>query len=278
MASQPPKDQWSSKTYNEAGGFVPKLASKVVELLSPSPSDHILDIGCGDGPLTAQIAQTIPSGKILGLDASESMIKTAKEKFTSTNCTFERQDCAQLNGTAFAQGQWDKVFSNAAFHWILGAAENHLTVFRGLFAALRPGGTLVFEMGGAGNIAEVHTALIGSLMAHGMSKSAAEKANPWCFPSVEEMRNFLSQAGFDISLVESEYRPTRLTDKSRDGGGGLEGWIRLFGDSFLQVVPEEKRDEIVSWAADCLESIVTRDGGSQWLGYVRLRAVARKPM
>jgi hypothetical protein len=140
--------------------------------------------------------------------------------------------------------------------------------------SLKPGGTYVFEMGGHGNIAEVKTALIYALVQQGIPIEKAKETSPWFFPSDTWMRSALEEVGFQVEKVELEYRPTKLTT---DAKGGLEGWIRLMGAQFLETLPEHKSDAVVRQVCDVLEDVVTHvEDGSQWLGYVRLRGIAKK--
>lgn len=186
MAQSVKSDPWSSKAYTSAAGFVPKLTTTVLSYLSPNPTDHILDIGCGDGILTAQINSLVPEGFVLGLDASASMIATAKSTYSSTGLSFDVHDCRQLCSNPAVKskkGGWDKVFSNAALHWILRDPDTRMNVLRDVHAALKPGGSFVFEQGGAGNVAEVHVTLIGALVAHGVPLAEAQEASLWFFPS-----------------------------------------------------------------------------------------------
>ncbi|KAI4716204.1 S-adenosyl-L-methionine-dependent methyltransferase [Aureobasidium sp. EXF-10727] len=271
-------DKWSSEAYSKAAGFVPKLTTTVLSYLSPKPTDKILDIGCGDGPLTAQIAASIPQGQILGLDASASFIDTAKQKHSSQNCTFKLQDCRRIAQCAEAvDGTWDKVFSNAALHWILRDPSTRDAVFSDIHAALKPNGVFVFEMGGKGNVEAVHATILSVLIANGIAVSTARESCPWFFPSDIWMTQQLEKSGFVVEKCELEYRPTKCTAKSADGSGGLEGWVKLMGAEMLSVVEEDKRAGIVSQVCEILETVVTREeDGSQFLNYVRLRAVARK--
>lgn len=257
---------------------MPKLTAKVVSYLAVSESDRILDIGCGDGPLTAQIAAAAPQGHVLGLDASQNFITSAQEKHASKNCTFRLQDCTRLSECAEAvNGQWDKVFSNAALHWILRNPETRTSVFRDIHSALKPQGLFVCEFGGKGNVGEVHAAMLSALVQRGMSIEHAREASPWFFPSVDWLRAVLEETGFMVEKVESEYRPTKLNPKSADGSGGLEGWIKLMGAEFIAGFDDKERADIVKEVCKILETVVTREeDGSQWVGYVRLRAVARK--
>lgn len=257
---------------------MPKLATRVVSYLDASPGDQILDIGCGDGSLTAQIAASAPNGHVLGLDASPNFIKSAQATHAAPNCAFQLHDCTQLSSCVEAvTGRWDKVFSNAALHWILRESGTRTKVFQDINAALKPRGLFVCEFGGKGNVAEVHAAILSALVNNGLSVEEARGSCPWFFPSETWLSNTLVETGFEVVKVESEYRPTKLTPKSTDGSGGLEGWIKLMGAEMLAIVGEGERQKIVEQACEVLETIVTREeDGSQWIGYVRLRAIARK--
>jgi ubiquinone/menaquinone biosynthesis C-methylase UbiE len=256
----------------------------VVKYLDPQPGDRILDLGCGDGTLTAHIAEVIsPNGEIIGIDASSSMISAAQEKYPATDdrhASFAVQDCSRFSSDANAKylnGSWDKVFSNAALHWILRNSKTRRDTLKAAYDALKPGGTFVFEMGGHGNVAEVYGALIAALVAQGISPKDAYERSPWFFPSTDWMHAALLDVGFQVERVEIEYRPTKMTPKSADGKGGLEGWIRLMGAEFLEAVEEGKRDEAVKLVTSIVENVIMREeDGSQWLGYVRLRGVAKK--
>lgn len=151
-----------------------------------------------------------------------------------------------------------------------------LNTLKAIFSALKPGGLFVFEMGAAGNVPEAHTALIAALVHQGISIHRAREASPWFFPSEVWMRKTLEEIGFVIQILEVEYRPTRLT---ADDEGGLRGWVKLMGASMLQAVEDESsRESAINEVCDVLSTIVTRiEDGSQWLGYVRLRGVAKRP-
>lgn len=273
----PPKDHWSTEAYTSAAGFVPQLTSTVVTYLDVQPTDHILDVGCGDGQLTAQIARAAHSGKVVGLDSSESFIATAKEKFSLSNTAFILHDARSLESCPdVTTGQWDKVFSNAALHWILREPKTREDFFSNIHRALKPGGRFVFEMGGHGNVSEVHAATVAALLNAGVSSEKALDANPWYFPAPEEVREILTQAGFEVEKCELEYRSTKLTEVKEDGSGGIEGWVKLMCAQFLDAAPENLRGVIVGEICTVLDPIITKKDGSKWLGYVRLRAVAKK--
>ena len=272
------KDHWSSTAYQSAAAFVPKLTSKVVSYLDVQPNDRILDVGCGDGTLTAQIAEAAGSGQVLGLDASQSFISTAEEKYATSSCTFKLQDCTKLEECPEAiDGSWDKVFSNAAMHWILRNTETRIRFFDNVYKALKPGGSFVFEQGGGGNVGEVQAASVAALTHAGLSLDEVREANPWFFPTTNWMSETLTNAGFEVEKCELEYRPTKLTVDTDDKSGGLEGWARLMCAQYLEKVSAEKQTGVLREICEILDSVIAREAdGSKYLGYVRLRAVARK--
>ena len=274
--SQIPKDHWTPQAYSASASFVPELTSKIVGWLDPQTEDIILDLGCGDGLLTAKIKERCAS--VTGFDSSSNLLEAARRNYGSiSNLFWYTQDCRYLEDCQDStDSAYSKVFSNAALHWILRDASTRMSVFRAAFRALKPGGELVFEMGGAGNVAEVHAALLAAVVHQGVGIEAAREAVPWFFPSEELMKKILGEVGFVVKKSELEYRPTRLTTEKE---GGIEGWARLMGAQILHILPShEKREAAVREVCDVLKTILTHEeDGSMWLGYVRLRFHARKP-
>jgi hypothetical protein len=137
--------------------------------------------------------------------------------------------------------------------------------------ALAPGGTFVFEMGGLGNCAEIRAALL-SAVSRRVGLARAQEADPWFFPDEEWVRSTLEGkvGGWKVERVEREWRPT-AADK-----GGVEGWVRLMGKKWFEVVPEQEREECIREVIDVLEVVCRQPGGGHMLSYVRLRVVARK--
>ena len=270
-----PKDHWTHFAYNASASFVPLLTTEILQWLDPQPTDTILDLGCGDGVLTAKLANMCSS--IDGIDASANLLESAQDSYGRVpNVTWRLVDCRYLETSKeLEKGRYDKVFSNAALHWILRDPSTRMSVLRGAYKALRPGGEFVFEMGGAGNVEGVHAALLAALKHQGVCIEEAREACPWYFPSEKLMKKMLEEVGFIVRKSKAEYRPTELiTGKA----GGLEGWVRLMGAQFLEVLPtEEKRELVVKEVCDVLKTVVTHEeDGSMWLGYVRLKVVAQK--
>lgn len=269
------KDHWTANAYSASASFVPLLTQEIVQWLDPQPNDTILDLGCGDGLLTAKIRSSC--SRVDGFDASANLVKAAENTYgTNDGLTWNLLDCRYLESSgAVKEAEYTKVFSNAALHWILRDASTRMSVFRGVHRALRPGGTFVFEMGGTGNVVDVHTALLAALVHQGVGIEKARGASPWFFPSEKLMTEMLVEAGFRVEKMKMDYRPTKLTAEKE---GGLEGWLRLMGASFLDVLPtKENKEAVVREVCDVLQTILTHEeDGSMWLGYVRLKVLARK--
>lgn len=244
---------------------------------------------------TFQIAQVLAqgSGVIHGVDSSTDMIRASKEAAgslpaISNICTFEGKssfldfwivltgetvlDATKIRSKPeLQQANYDKVFSNAAMHWILTPAHSREDFFRGVHGALKPSGVFCFEMGGMGNVAEMRTAILGTI-ARRVGLENARKADPWFFPDETWMKRMLEETvgGFKVERIEREYRPTKADE------GGIEGWVRLMGKQSFDAVNDEEREACVKEACGVLQTVCKSPGGGDWIGYVRLRAIARK--
>lgn len=131
-------------------------------------------------------------------------------------------DCRLLDeAEGLVRGEFDKVFSNAALHWILRDPDTRTKTMKGCFMALKPGGFLVSESGALGNVAEVHASIISALVCQGIPVEEARAASPWWFPSLQAMKQLVEGAGFIWIKGEVELRQTTLTDHEN---GGIRGW------------------------------------------------------
>lgn len=156
-------------------------------------------------------------------------------------------------------------------HWILRAEDKQEQFFRGVAAAVRPGGTFAFEMGGLGNVSELAVGIMGPV-ARRIGLERARQANPWFFPDEEWTRRMMEErvGGWKVEHVEREWRPTPAD------AGGVEGWVRLMGKQFFDAVPEAQREECVREALGPLEAVCARPDGGYIFHYVRLRVLARR--
>src|ERR1700733_1475422 len=203
------KQHWSAARYAATAHFVPTFGAPVVELLAPQPGERILDLGCGDGVLTAKIAAA--GAHVVAVDAAPDMIAAAKAKGLDARVTpgqslgFERE--------------FDAVFSNAALHWM----HPPEAVLAGVARALKPGARFVAEMGGHNNTAAIQTAFRVVLGRRGLDSLAL---TPWYSPSAAASQAKLEAAGFRVEEIAIIPRPTPLT-------AGLGPWLDTFCEDFF---------------------------------------------
>jgi trans-aconitate methyltransferase len=252
-----PGSEWDAKLYNAKHDFVWKYGSDVVSLLEPRAGERILDLGCGTGHLTAQIAES--GAQVTGVDRSAEMVAAARLAYP--NLKFEISDARNLT----FREEFDAVFSNATLHWI---HEPEL-VLQGVCRALRKGGRFVAELGGKGNIRAMQDAFDRALVEIGAAKDG--EVRPWYYPSVSEYSTLAERNGLEVRFIRLFDRPTGLAD----GAAGMRNWIVMFGAEYLAKAGEGKREEFLGGVEEMLRPKLFRDG-QWWADYRRLRLVAYK--
>src|SRR5436305_4226911 len=241
------RQRWSAERYAETAHFVPALGAPVLEMLAPSPGEHILDLGCGDGLLTEKIVAA--GATVVAVDAGPDMVAAARARGI---------DARVMDGQKLTfSGEFDAVFSNAALHWM----RDQQAVLAGVHRALRPGGRFVAEMGGHNNTAAIIVALSAVLARRGLD---AHRLNPWYFPSAEAYRKKLEQAQFTVEEIAIVPRPTALPT-------GIKAWLDTFAEEFLGAITQapdrlRARTEI----ADVLRLVLIEETASWIDDYVRL--------
>jgi len=248
----PSAQTWDPEGYARNARFVADLGMPVVELLAPRPGERILDLGCGDGALTAKLVAV--GCEVVGVDASEPLITAARRLGL---------DARLMDGEALGfDAEFDAVFSNAALHWM----RRPDAVIAGVHRALRPHGRFVAECGGHGCVATIRRALIDALDRRGLDGAAFD---PWFFPTADDYRARLEHAGFAIDSIAVFPRPTPLP-------GDITGWLETFGRAFTSALPVPDRAPYLDDVRRALEPAL-RDATGQWTAdYTRLRFAARR--
>ncbi len=243
---------WQAEGYARNARFVSELGRPLLAMLDPRPGERILDLGCGDGALTAEIAAA--GARVFGVDRAPDMVCAARARGLAVAL-------ADAFALPFAR-RFDAVFSNAAIHWM---KRDPGAVVAGVARALVPGGRFVGEFGGFGNVAAIVTALLAVLARRGVD---GETVLPWYFPTPNAWGRLLEARGFEIVEIALVPRPTPLPT-------GIEGWLETFAGPLFAALPEGERagarDEVVALLRP---SLCDERGG--WIAdYVRLRFAAR---
>lgn len=248
--------KWNSSLYDAQHDFVSKYGESLITQLNAQPGESILDLGCGTGDLAAQISES--GAEVLGIDSSEEMINTAREKYPRLN--FEVAKAENFH----YPNRFDAIFSNATLHWVL-RKENAIA---SIYNSLKTGGRLVAELGGKGNVHSIVHALKEALTAIGKPDIAATEL--WYFPSLAEYSSLLEKAGFRVQFASHFDRDTILkTD-------GIRIWLQMFARAYLDQLPFNQQQEIIDEVANRLEKTNLING--EWhADYVRLRIIAIKP-
>ena len=248
-------NRWDARLYDDRHAFVWRSAASLVELLAPQRGERILDLGCGTGHLTAQLAAA--GAEAVGIDSSAAMIDEARRSHPDVR--FFVADARDYR----TDNPFDAVFSNAALHWVRPPEA----AVRTIHDALRPGGRFVAEFGGRGNVERVVAAL-RRLQSEYFSNAPLPD---WYFPSVAEYATLLEAAGLETREAWLFDRPTPL-----EGPDGLRSWVRMFATDAVAAVGANREDEFFARLEEDVRDELFGDTG--WFAdYRRLRITAVRP-
>jgi trans-aconitate 2-methyltransferase len=243
---------WDATTYDRVSEPQVEWAREVLERLRLRGDETVLDAGCGSGRVTGLLLDRLPAGHVIAVDSASSMVEHARGALGERATVFQA-DLTELE----LNEPVDAVFSNAVFHWI----ADHDRLFGRLFAALRSGGRLVAQCGGAGNVERFHRAAdaVGSESPY--AEFLAGWTGPWNFAGAQETASRLHRAGFFDVDTWLEPRAVAPPDPS--------GYLRSVCLGYhLERLPEQLR-------APYVEAVRERCGRE--LDYVRLNITARRP-
>ena len=242
---------WDAATYDRVSSPLVKLATAVLDRLDLQGDETVLDAGCGSGNVTRMLLERLPRGHVIAVDGALSMVEHARAALDG-RATVLHGDLTEL----VLEEPVDAVFSSAVFHWI----ADHDRLFERLFAALRPGGRLVAQCGGEGNIERFHEAARAVGATAPYAEYLAGWAGPWHFAGPVETAARLERAGF--SDVETWLEPHPISPEDP------EDYLRTICLGYhLEQLPEDLRDDYV-------RAVLERSGGE--LDYVRLNIVASR--
>lgn len=239
--------EWDGASYDRISGVMAGLGLKVLSRLSLNGDETVLDAGCGSGRVTEVLIERLPWGRVIGLDASSSMIAAARERL-GPDVDVRVGDLLELE----LEQPVDAVLSTATFHWI----ADHDRLFTRLRAALRSGGQLVAQCGGEGNIEELRGVANEILARAPYAEHFRDWSPPWHYAAPARTRERLLAAGFTSAecwLTPAPQRPEHPR----------EFLATIVLGPHVQQLPEVLRDAFMDDVLDALGEPVVVD-------YVRL--------
>ncbi len=242
---------WDGATYDRIADPMTRWGTGVLDRLPLTGEETVLDAGCGSGRVTEALLERLPGGRVIAADAAPSMLVEARRRLERFGDRVTFLEC-DLGRPLPVEGPVDAVFSTATFHWV----PDHDALFGNLAAVLGPGGPLVAQCGGVGNVASVHRAA-GEEMGDAWQ-------GPWVFATPEETSARLGAAGFVDVETWLQEEPTPI-----ERGEPLETFLStVILRAHLERIPEADRPGFVHRVAERLPSST--------IDYVRLNMVARK--
>jgi trans-aconitate 2-methyltransferase len=243
---------WDAEVYERISDPQFEWGMEVLDRLELAGGETVLDAGCGSGRVTAKLLERLPQGKVIAVDASPSMLEKARESL-GDRVTYSQQDLADLR----VDEPVDIIFSTATFHWIL----DHERLFSALHGALRPGGRLHAQCGGAGNVRKHAEVIVEVSQRAEFAPHFGELPMMWNFATPEETEQRLAAASFTDIRTSLQPKPVR-PEHPRE-------FIRVVTlGPHLARLPADLQDAFVDAVADEMDEPLTLD-------YVRLNIRAR---
>ncbi|HEY8038958.1 MAG TPA: methyltransferase domain-containing protein [Polyangiaceae bacterium] len=254
---------WDAKVYERVSEPQFRWGQRVLERLPLRDDEAVLDAGCGAGRLTELLADRVPRGRVVALDASEGMLERARLRLSrfGDRVTFVKADLAKH----VERPAVDAVFSTATFHWVL----EHDALFSSIHASLKPGGALIAQCGGAGNLTRLRGRTARLRASAEYAPLFADFREPWHYATPEETRRRLERTGFVDARAWLEPAATPFEDAATFREFLVHVILR---DDLGRIGDEALREKFV----DALVDAAGKDTPAFELDYQRLNIEAKR--
>jgi trans-aconitate 2-methyltransferase len=255
--------EFDGNKYKAASAHQKEWGAQLIQELNLSGTERILDLGCGDGALTAQLAMLVPQGSVLGIDASRGMIEAARTHVVD-NLAFEVRNISELS----FENEFDIVFSNATLHWV----KNHDALLGKVHRALKRGGVLRFNFAADGNCANFFSVMKEAIQLPQFFRYFSGFEWPWYMPSI---------AGYELLVQRFPFAQARVWGENADRYfADRETMIRWIDQPslvpFMPLVADEHKDEFRQYVIDRMIEKTRRADGRCFETFRRINMFARK--
>jgi len=255
--------EFDGKLYEKASILQQEWGNKLISELNLKGNEDILDLGCGNGLLTANLARLVPDGNVIGVDASEGMIEAAKEK-EENNLKFLLMDLNEID----LNRQFDFIFSNATLHWI----KDHNQLWTNIHKLLNPNGFVRFNFAADGNSSHFNKVIKEAIVSEEYRKYFSDFQWPWYLPSVDEYENFLKDFAFSELNVWEDNEDRFFPDKE-----AVIWWVdQPQIVPFLVNIPEDKKELFREIVIEQVFKETLQENGRCFEEFRRMNVLARK--
>ena len=259
--------KWNPEAYERSSLTQNKWADEVISKIQIKGNERVLDIGCGDGKITAHIASLVPKGSVVGIDNSVEMISFAQSKFPQSdwpNLSFAYGDACDLR----YEDEFDLVVSFACLHWV----QDHKHVLEGIKRSLKSSGRLFIQFGGRGNAGGVLEVVDKKISEDSWARYFKDFTFQYGFFGPEEYKSWLDQVG--LRAVRVELIPK---DMVQPGIEGLTSWVESTWLPYIERVPDGLQNDFIHGIAEDYVSTHPLDSDGQvHVKMVRLEVEAEK--
>ena len=259
---------WNPDDYLKHSCAQYEWAQELISKLYLNGEESVLDIGCGDGKITALISSYLKNGSITGIDSSADMIALAQKTFPPSkhpNLSFVHLDATKLH----FRHQFDIAFSTAALHWV----KDQISLLKGVKKSLKKSGRILFQMGGKGNAQDIIAAVDGTIKNEKWGAYFKDFSFPYAFYSPDEYKQLIDDARLEPKRLE--LIPKDMTQKGKEN---LAGWIRTTWLPYTGRIPENKRDNFIDDVINSYgKTFPIDDNGLFHVKMVRLEVEAINP-
>jgi trans-aconitate 2-methyltransferase len=258
--------EFDGEKYKKASSHQKEWANKILEELHFKGNEIILDLGCGDGAITNQLAEMVPAGKVVGIDASKGMIKTALKDKKQSNIYFEHKD---INEIIYSE-EFDFIFSNATLHWV----KDHVKFLSNIFRALKNKGALRFNFAGDGNCSHFFKVIKHAMTEDGYSQYFKDYSWPWFMPTIKAYQKLAEEAEFSEIKIWGEN-----ADRYFENSETMVKWIDQPSIvPFLKHIPEPEKDNFRNYVVERMINETKQEDGTCFETFRRVNVKAVKSL